>query len=63
MSLLFWFDQLVHKKAGSSYLLSEMGGSGFFSEKNRKKARKKTKGIFFCKAKDSREAGDVFSRT
>ena len=29
MSLLFRFDQMVQKKAGSSFLLSEMGGSGF----------------------------------
>ena len=32
MSLLFSFDQMVQKKPRSSYLLSEMAGSGFFSE-------------------------------
>ena len=30
MSLLFWFDQMVQKKARSSYLLIEMWGLGFF---------------------------------
>ena len=28
----FLFDQMVQKKGRSSYLLSEMGGSAFFSE-------------------------------
>ena len=30
MSLLFRFDQMVQKKTQSSYLLSKMGGAGFF---------------------------------
>ena len=30
MSLLYWFDQMVQKKAWFSYLLSKTGGSGFF---------------------------------
>ena len=30
MFLLFWFDEMVQKKARSSYLLIGMWGSGFF---------------------------------